>query len=448
MIALLAWLLAGQLMAEIDRVRVFLAEHNQPAKEDAYWVGQKVSIIVEVLSETHFSGSTRLSLPDVAGSILYKPEERAIVSSRQINADTFSVQRHELSFYPQRAATFKIPAFGVSFGVAGKPGTDPIEFQQKTDPLTIKAILPPGAENLSSLITSTKLEVSESWTPDLAGLDAPLTAGNAIKRRITFRASDMPGMAFPRLPISEPEGIKVYRNRAEVEDQINRGSLTGQRVDSLTYVCQEAGDYTLPALQITWWDINQQQLKTITLPERHFSVNAAAHTSADAENVATINRQIPWLGLMIVAAFLSSIGYAFYRYRARLLAVWIDWKHRRNESEEAYFKRITPDLPPGEMHSAVNQWFIRMPNESLLWGQGNSLDRFFSGQQYSSIQQEWESLQAAVVGKNPNWHGSQLVCQLRQTRKIIQQQQKTGNKKSKIHGLVPLNPKSNRTTDH
>ena len=48
------------------------------------------------------------------------------------------------------------------------------------------------------------------------------------------------------------------------------GSLTGKRRDTITYVCQRAGRFTIPAARLTWFDLDAKKLQTIDFPARHF----------------------------------------------------------------------------------------------------------------------------------------------------------------------------------
>lgn len=433
LIALLVLFFSGKTEAGSKHVRIFLSESAKPAQDDAFWVGQKVPVVIEVLSETHFSGSTRFSLPDIPGAVFYKPEERAIVMSRKIDGLTYSVQRHEFSFYAQRANVFTIPSFSVRFGVAGKLGEAVSESHEKTEPLTIKAILPQGAENFQSLISTTDLKVTESWTPQPTG---EFTTGNALKRRITFRASDMPGMAFPQIHLPETEGLRIYRNRAEVQDKITRGSLTGERIDSLTYVCQEAGNYQLPAVKVTWWDLNQQELKTITLPAVTFEVKAASQQT-DADQAQNTQTSVSWKWITTCGILLLIIGGLIYWFKDALFHKWKLWQQNRKESEAAYFQRITPTLTPPEMLFAIQQWLTKVPSNT----NGQSLEDFAKSHNSPSLQQEFRSLQAAIVGQTTDWDSSKLISSLKQTRQQITQKKKLISKNSKTLTLHHLNPK-------
>lgn len=423
-------------MAETKHVRMFLSELATPvqsSEDKAFWVGQKIPIVIEVLSETHFSGATRFSLPDIPGAVFYKPEERAVVMSREIDGQSYSVQRHEFSLYPQRQGEFTIPAFSVRFGIAGALGESPQQHDALTDPLQVKAILPPGAEGVTSLISTTDLKVTESWSPNVAELEGPLMVGNAIKRRITFSAPDMPGMAFPDLRIPAPQGLKIYRNRAEVHDKLNRGFLTGQRVDSLTYVCQEAGSYHLPAIQIVWWDLGKQSLKTITLPGLDFDV-LPAPSEPGSDTGAQNEDSKPWfMGLSVIVLIMAG---TLWFLKPAILVKWSHWKLVRQESEAAYFRKISSDLTPVEMYHAMNQWLSRTslaqsakPHEAMA----RILDD-------PSFDRELVLLQDAIVGRNPDWNGQLLLQHLKLVRQLINQQNRCIFQKPKDLTLKSLNP--------
>jgi len=42
---------------------------------------------------------------------------------------------------------------------------------------------------------------------------------------------------------------------------MQRGEFIGERVETITYVCERPGTVTIPALAIHWWDVNDEELK-------------------------------------------------------------------------------------------------------------------------------------------------------------------------------------------
>jgi hypothetical protein len=233
------------------------------------WVGQQVTLVVELLSPGYFSGSPAFDLPSVAGVLIFQPDERPVLGSETIGGAHFTSQRHELTIFPQRAGRITIPSFPVRFatrqGIAA-----PVEERLQTDAVSFEANLPPGAEGLATLISARQLKATETWNPK----PGAAKAGDAFTRTITFSASDVPAMAFPPFPTTEIDGLGVYLKAPKLMDQNERGVTRGERQDSLTYVCKRPGHFVVPAARFTWWDLDHQQLRTVDFPARTFEVAA------------------------------------------------------------------------------------------------------------------------------------------------------------------------------
>jgi hypothetical protein len=414
-----------------ERVRAFVAKSE--ASEDTF-VGQKVNIIVEVLSETHFSGATRIDLPDIAGAVFYKPEERAVVGSKEMDGKTFSTQRHELAFYAQRAGSFEIPSLTVRFGVAGVGGEKATEYKNQTQAIQIKTVMPPGTEKLTRLITATDLKVTEVWNPQP---NKEFIAGNAIKRKITFTAPDIPGMVFPKIHIAQMDGLKIYRDRATIHDKINRGSLIGERVDTLTYVCQSAGTYQLPAIQIQWWDLSSGQLKTIQLPDVRFKVKPSPHQNSNVVLAARNRPRNSWKSLLGGGMVLVVIGFMIFKFRGAILNQFTLWKTHWTEGEPAYFKRIETSQTPPEILNAIHQWLQKLAAHT----KGQTLTHFANEHGHQDLRDQFGDLQRATVSPDIPWDKAQIIIALKRTRKnILRENTKLTNSTTNA-ALKPLNPK-------
>ncbi len=162
--------------ADLAKVRVAL-ETNPPV-----WVGQKIAFHVDLMSPTFFSGTPTFDLPEVPGGVLMKGDERPVVSTEQVDGNTYSVQRHQFLLFPQRNGTIIVPAFQTRFAVAPAYGKPPVEQKLVTDPLRVEVRMPPGAEGLSMLISTTELNVNDKWSPALGDHHtAKVKVGDASK---------------------------------------------------------------------------------------------------------------------------------------------------------------------------------------------------------------------------------------------------------------------------
>ncbi len=207
------------------------------------WVGQRVTVLVELLAPGFFSGTAAFDLPTVPSLMLAPPEGSPIVASETIDGTSYTVQRHELAVFSRRAGEQTIPPITVRFHFKQNPlDKDSTAAEVRTEPVSFSVKLPPGAEKLGSLITARNLKVEEVWTPE----PGKAKTGDAFTRTITFTAPDVPAMAFPPFHAGQINGFGIYPKAAEVLDERNRGNLIGKRRDTITYVCQLAGDSLFP----------------------------------------------------------------------------------------------------------------------------------------------------------------------------------------------------------
>jgi hypothetical protein len=314
-------LLAGLVLpvaatAEDARVRASLADDEQ------VWVGQRVTIVVELLAPGYFASAAAFDIPDPEGVLLMPPQGHPLVSNETIDGTLYSVQRHDLLAWPMRAGEQSIPAVTVKFSFKRNPlDTDKEQASVTTAPLRFGVATPPGAENLGTVISARNLVVEESWHPEPGSDD--IEAGAAFMRTITFTAPDVPGMIFPPFPAGTIDGLGIYAKQ-QLQDREERGSLSGERSDQITYVCRRPGQYTIPAAKLTWFDLDSQALRTEELPARTLNVvaNPAMASAAPAGAPETRTTKIPWLlaSAVAIVLFVAAVNRAVRDTFARLVA--------------------------------------------------------------------------------------------------------------------------------
>lgn len=327
LLCLLVVLFCGPGFAQDAKVRTSLATN------DVVWVGQKVTIVVELLAPGYFASAAAFDLPDPQGVLLVPPLEHPIVSSETIDETSYTVQRHELSAFATRAGAQSVPALKVRFSFKRTPlDTNEVPATVTTTPLSFTVQSPPGAENLGTVISAKGLKVEEAWQPE-PGQTNVLT-GTAFTRTVTFSAPEVPGMVFPPFPAGQIEGLGIYTKR-QINDQAERGALQGGRRDVITYVCQRPGQFTIPAARLIWFDVEAKQLQTNDFSARTFTVipnpalasTAATATATSTSGAAITQRPTPWwqpAGLMVLVSFALMLGLSvrFRRMLARFLALF------------------------------------------------------------------------------------------------------------------------------
>ncbi len=293
--------------------------------QESVWVGQKMTVVVELLAPGIFSGPVNFDLPDPKGVLLLPPDGHPVVGNEMIDGVTYTVQRHELSAYPMQPGAQAVPPLAARFAFKRNPlDTNAVPVLLKTPDLPFQVKIPPGAEHLGTVISARDLEVEETWRPAPGTSD--IKAGAAFTRTVAFRAPDMPAMVFPPFPAKAVDGLGVYP-KTKLSDESDRGSLVGERQDTITYVCERPGRFTIPAARFTWFDLETQELRTKDFPEKILTVvaNPAMASSHTAPDPAAPARPALWPkivggSVVILLVFIASLSVRIRRTVARLSA--------------------------------------------------------------------------------------------------------------------------------
>lgn len=237
--------------------------------ETTAWTGQRLKVYVELRSKGSFSGAPSFSLPRIPRAMLVKLGS-PVVSSRDIEGESHFVQTHEFALFSQQSGTVEIPAFEVRFssreGFSGEAG----EIRALTQARKVEIRRPPGSEGLGFLVTTPRLEISETWDPP----PGPAKIGDLFKRTIVQKADQVTGMALAPAPSRAPAGFRIYPKHPEISDNTERGDFSAERSDTLTYVAREPGDLLIPAIRYDWWNPESERLESKTLPAVRLAVAA------------------------------------------------------------------------------------------------------------------------------------------------------------------------------
>lgn len=384
------------------------------------WVGQRVALKVELLTTTFFASAPVFQLPTIPQALLMQIEDRPVLGTEQVDDTTYNVQQHELALFMLRPGVYTVPPFTIRFASAPRYGEPSVEHQLTTQAIQVEARMPPGAERLPSVISTRELRVNQTWQPQ----PKQALPGDAFTRTITLTAPDVPGMVFPPLPLDRPvDALAVYPKPPVVQDQVERGAFTGQRTQTVTYVCARPGPVTLPALIIPWWDVEHQQLRQVTLPPLTLEV-------------VVPRRGWSWgvVGAGLVLA--TSVGVC-WRQRRVLLGAWERWQTRYQTSEAGCFAQLHKACRAGDTvvaYNALLHWLDCLHHGS---GSATLAHDLLACHANADLRQPVEALQEALLHGATHWDGAPLAQALHRTRQERQQQRATADDAQ----LPTLNPR-------
>ncbi len=331
-------------LASDVRVRSSISPENP-------WVGQRVLLKIDVLAADAWAQVTSFGVIEIAGAYVLPLQDQGVRLQETIDGVAYSGQQYEISLFPQRAGTLKLEAHSLDvqvrqLGGDGETSQQAVELPQ----LEFSVRLPPGAEGIEGLISTRSLKASQSWEPQVT----ELKVGDAIQRTLRFEAEDHSGMAF--LPLQQPDipGLGLYPAEPRVDDRYDRGALTGSRVESITYVAQQPGRFTLPAVTLSWWDLNAEKLQQIVLDGVELRVSGVPAVQGALSRGGLDGRWLA-LGLLLLVGLIA--------LRRPVQNAWRQRRQRLAESEARYFKALQQAIrkdQPQQIHAALMRWLDRI----------------------------------------------------------------------------------------
>ncbi len=222
-----------------------------------------------------------LSEPEHENALVHKlGEDREYQAQR--NGKTYSVIERKFVIFPQMSGKLVIPAPVLNAQIPEQTNRhDPFfdRFFSNTRPVrlrgeTVTLDVRPRPEQSKSTywLPAESVELLETWQPE----DNQVNFGDPVTRSITIKAQGVTGEQLPEPKLSDPEGFKLYPDRAKSDTQNLPNTVQGEKTLRLAYMPMQPGKHTLPAFTLHWWDTTSDKEQVTTLPERTIEVLPAA----------------------------------------------------------------------------------------------------------------------------------------------------------------------------
>jgi len=379
------------------------------------WVGQRVSVFVQILTRVELEGTPRFDIPDLDSAIFLKFPGSPLIGSETIDGQVYVTRRYEFLLYPRKEGVLTVPAIGLRLTTLEAEVTK--EQTLASGDLEVVVKRPAGALPGQVLITSSRVDVKQTWSLP----DGDIQVGAAIKRTIRAEASDILGIALAPVPADDMGGLKLYRSDPSIDESVNRGELVGSRSETLTYICVRPGTYSLPTLVYTWWDPVDDQIKKVQLPGKEITVvlttalgpaNGNPVGSLEAVGLST-RMKVVLAGIGAVLVIVLILAWRRLRGPVR------SWWKRQEQTEPAKFRRCLEACRGNQPHAAYSAYtsWNKCVQEKIAKTPG--IKQQIHDEDLNAAIVE---LQYTIVEQRGDWTGDDLARALLAARRARRQQ--------------------------
>ncbi len=237
---------------------------------------------------------TRVNLSDVSLEPL-KIADALVVElgdkqyQTRINGQQALVVETRYAIFPQKSGKLTIPSlvYQVTPGSGGQDIWNRLYgnrtsnlLRLRTDEREIPVEAAPQTSQAQPWLPAKNITLSEHWSADKDSMKV----GEPLTRSITISGEGITAGQLPPLPSFEVNGLSLYQDKAQTDEQKSDKGVTGSRIETSAIVANRPGKFTLPEVKLTWWNTESKSFETASLPATNLNVSGIAATSSEDES--------------------------------------------------------------------------------------------------------------------------------------------------------------------
>lgn len=187
----------------------------------------------------------------------------------------YIIVEKKFALFPQKTESLKINPFIAAIAISNQSNSrfyDPFNTRTTTKRLHSKAVTLniddiPAQYTSNNWLPSSSVKLIEEWPKNIKFI-----AGEPITRTLTLLANGLTSAQLPEIAQQSIDGLKQYPDKPESQEQQKTDGLITTRKQKLALIPTQAGSYTLPAINIPWWNTKTNKMETARLAQRTFTV--------------------------------------------------------------------------------------------------------------------------------------------------------------------------------
>ena len=226
----------------------------------------------------------------------------------------FVVNERRYAIFPQQAGTLTVgPATYEAMIVPNRGFSRVQRLRSDTVDLEVLPAVPPPPELAGAVwLPAKSLSLTEAW----ADGGEEFSVGVPRTRILTIAAEGLLETQLPELKVEPAAGIRQYPDQPDLARESTSEGLKVTRIERYAVIAQTAGDASIPAAEIPWWNVRDERWEVARLEPQVVSVAPSAQAVPEpappaealpAEGFVTSTSYWPLVSAVLSLAWLTTI---------------------------------------------------------------------------------------------------------------------------------------------
>lgn len=407
--------------------------------EQAPYVNQQVLYTVKLYSAQRLVNA-EYHPPQVEDALLV-PLGTGRHYQTQIKDQLYGVEEQQYAIFPQKSGSLTITPPSLDAEVYDG---FPRHITVKGTPTTLSIRPAPTDYKAGNWLPTKKLTLVETYDPPLE----KLKQGDTITRTITLSATAMPAQLLPTLILDKSKMFSTYPENPEVKNTVKSNELIGTSTTKITYLLNQSGNITIPALEVPWFNTTTGKTETASLPAHTITIepNGQAESEAnkaDLPQAHKVKKTADTATLSVPATIRGSFLAGFALATGILALLWWFLRNpslKRSKDSQIAIKRFQDACQknrPAAARQALLIWAQAQWPEAAILNLQDVATRTRDAHLKKHLLLLTEALYDA--SKKATWQGGETLWQSFNTYRQTHIETKS-NFKSKKANLPPINP--------
>ncbi|MGZ8191466.1 MAG: BatD family protein [Methylococcaceae bacterium] len=217
----------------------------------------------------------RLNEPELADAVIEKLGEDSTYTT-QVKGVDYSVTERKYAIFPQKSGSVTIKPLVLTAEVLtnNRRGfnsffSSPITKTRRVESRAVTLEVKPAPATFTGThwLSAQQLNLSQQWSGDFT----QMKVGEPLTRTLTLSVKGATVGQLPELNAASAEGadeqLKAYPDQPVLQEQKKPEGLTAFRQEKIALMPSKAGSYTLPAIEIPWFNTQSQKMEIARIPE-------------------------------------------------------------------------------------------------------------------------------------------------------------------------------------